>query len=116
MKEIQLKELARCIKFIEAVGCQYKIVTDDGQEFGNLETKPVRTRRPTKYPYGTLSNHIRQHLKLDVEVGNVQEVPVDEYDPAILRSGVCAILTKTWGLDTYITNKKETHIEILRTH
>ncbi len=116
MKEIQLKELARCIKFIEAVGCQYKIVTDDGQEFGNLQTKPARKRSPLKHKYGELRAHIKAHLNLEAEVGSVQEIPYTKYDPAITRSGICSLTSKHWGKDNYITNKKDGFIEVLRTH
>jgi len=118
MKEIQLKELHRMIKFIEGVGCQFKIITPDGQEFGDLEVKPSghKTRRPLEHPYGELIGFYRPQIKLDAPVGSVQEVSCGEYVPTKIQSGICSYLSREWGKDTYTTfiNPKTNLIEILR--
>lgn len=117
MKEIQLKELQRVIKFIEALGCQYKIITGDGREFGALETKPARSRGPRKHEYGELSNFYRPQLDTKAIVGSVQEISIGHYGPEDIRAGMCAFLTKEWGKGTYTTsiNSKNKTIELLRT-
>lgn len=117
MKEIQLKELQRVIKYIEAIGCQYKIITPDGEEFGKLDTKPARVRGPRKHAYGELTNFYKPQLDLKAIIGSVQEVSVGQYKPEDIRAGMCALLTREWGKETYTTsfNSKNKTIELLRT-
>lgn len=116
MKEIQLKELMRMIKFIEGTGCQYKIITPDGQEFGGLNTKPQPKRAPLERPYGELISFYKPQINLDAPVGSVQEVSFGEYVPTKIQSGICSYLSREWGKDTYTTfiNPKTSLIEILR--
>jgi hypothetical protein len=104
MEEIQTRELQRCIKFIKAIGCKYAIVTDDGARYvDGLEIAEPRTRKPRRYPYGTISNYVRSVVPLDAAVGAVIGIPTKDLDPEIVRSGVCDLLTKEWGKDTYVT-------------
>ena len=115
MKDIQLKELARCIKFIEATDCKYKIITPDGQEFGQLEVMVKMTRRPLKYPFGSVAKHYKQQLNLNLPVGDVQEIACGEYPPEMIRGGLASMLSVKWGKDTYATATKGNVVEILRT-
>ena len=117
MKEIQLKELQRVIKFIEALGCQYKIIAQDGQEFGKLDTKPARVRGPRKHAYGELTSFYRPQIDLNAQVGSVQEISIGKYKSEDIRAGVCSMLSREWGKETYTTslNAKNQTIELLRT-
>lgn len=118
MKEIQLKELHRCIKFIAGVGCRFKIITEDGQEFGDLQVvteQPKGKRGPLKYPYGALTAWFRPRLDINAEVGSVQTIECGEFDAETLRGSLCSELGKRWGNDTYTSAIVGDHIEILRT-
>ena len=117
MKEIQRKEFLRCIKFIEAVDCKFKVITDDGEEFGTLEVKETkaRTRSPLKYPYGALSGWYRPQLNYDVPMGVVQEIDAGTFEPEMVRSGVCSDLTRAWGRESYVTNIVGNTVEVMRT-
>lgn len=116
MKEIQLKELQRMINFIEAVGCQYKIITPDGEEFGKLETKPARKRRERRHEYGELIAFYKPQVDLESAIGSVQEISVGDFQAEEIRSGVCSMLSKAWGKEAYTTsiNRKTNKIEVLR--
>lgn len=116
MKDIQLRELQRVIKFIEALGCQYAIVTDDGEILSNgLEVKAPRSRAPLTFAYGEIKSFITPQVKLDAEIGSVHEIAVGKYGAERIRSGVCSILTDKWGKDTYTTSINEHTVEVLRT-
>lgn len=116
MKPIQQRELERAVKFIDALGCTYKIITPDGAEFGTLEVKPAkeRTRAPLRYPYGELARFYKPQLNLNAEVGDVQEIQVGKYLPADIRAGVSSILSKEWGPETYTTSIGDGVVEVLR--
>ena len=116
MKDIQMRELTRVLKFIEAIGCQYAVVTDDGEILSNgLEVKPPRVKAPRAFHYGEVRGFITQQIKLDAEIGTVQEIPAGKYGTERIRSGVCSLLSERWGKDTYTTNITEHTVEVLRT-
>lgn len=118
MKEIQLKELTRSIRFIEGVGCKYKIITPDGTEYGDLEVKPTRggKRASHKHPRGEVRGFYAPQIDLSAKVGTVQIVKIGDYEAEDIRSGVCSYLSTTWGKKTYTTchGKDGKTIEILR--
>ena len=118
MKDIQKRELIRSIKLIQSLGCSYRIITPDGDSFGELqivEPKVRKSRRTRKYPYGVLSEHVKKHVNLDIAIGEVQEIPCEDFDLEMLRASACAIFTWTWGTDTYTTAGRGDRIEVLRT-
>jgi hypothetical protein len=118
MKEIQTRELQRCIKFIESMGCDYAIVTPSGETHTNgleiVETKE-RKRAPLRYAYGEISKFYKPQINLDCEIGEVQEVAFGRFSAAEIRSGLCSWLSKEWGTDTYTTNITDNFVEVLRT-
>ena len=115
MKDLQRKELNRVLMFIDSIGCKYKIITDDSEEFGTLELAPIRKKKPSIYVHGEISRWYRPHVDLDVGVGIVQEVPLGKYPAETIRGGMCSWLTKEWGKETYVTSLTDTHVELMRT-
>jgi hypothetical protein len=118
MKDIQKRELIRSIKLIESLGCSFRIITPEGESFGGLkvvEPKPPRIRAERRYPYGSLTKYIKEHVDLNAGVGSVQEIFCTEFDVESLRSAACNILTSTWGKDTYVTVGYPDRFEIMRT-
>jgi hypothetical protein len=116
MKDIQLKEFQRAVKFIDALGCTYKIITPEGDEFGTLEVKATKDRKraPLRYPYGEISKFYRPQLNLQAEIGEVQEIALGKFTAEDIRKGVCSLLSKEWGIDTYTTNINDSAVEVLR--
>lgn len=108
--DLKARELTRAINFIAAVGCKYKIITPDGQEFGELQI----AKRCRTYDYGVLRQHYKPQLNMDAVIGEIQFVDCGELAPESVRSGVCAYLTDHWGPSTYVTTIKDSIVEILR--
>lgn len=116
MKEIQLKELVRIAKFLKSIDCEFKIISTDGTEFGELKTVKPAKRAKRQYKYGEVAAFYRTKIDVMSPIGSVQEVDPGEYGPTIVRSGICLELTKVWGKDSYTTsvNTRTNKIEILR--
>lgn len=117
MKDIQKRELIRSIKLIESLGCSFRIITPEGESFGELKVvePKIRIRAERRYPYGSLAKHIREHVDLNAGVGSVQEIFCAEFDVESLRSAACNILTGAWGKDTYVTVAYPDRFEVMRT-
>ena len=118
MKEIQQREFNRAIAVLEALGCEYKIITKTGEQFGGLEVvakpKKVKKRAANRYPYGALTSYAREVVNMDLAAGDVQSVPVGEFDAESVRSSICIMLTKAWGTDTYTTSVSGDHVDVMR--
>lgn len=116
MKELQQKELLKIIKFLDAIGCKYKIITTDGQEFGELSVVEKKLlKRQLKRPYGDLSSFYKPKINLEIKIGDVQEIDCGNHNPTDMRSSICSYLGKVWGKGTYATCTKNNTVEILRT-
>jgi hypothetical protein len=117
-KEIALK---RAIGLLYASGAQFKVIAEDGTEFGDLkvasieEDKPKKRTRTLKYPYGSIAAHYKPYL-LDMKVGDVAKIPYGEFDADTLHSAVAAHCSQFWGRKTYISTARHDDkiVEILR--
>ena len=118
MKEIQKRELARAIDLIKALGCTYKVITPDGEVFGDLQGVEARTRKvrsALKHPYGTITAHIKKFIDMNAPIGTVQEIPCAGFDPESVRATLCPTLTRVWGHKTYTTATHTDKVEVMRT-
>lgn len=117
MKDIQTRELQRAIKFIEAIGCDYAVVTPDGETYSSglevVEAKE-RTRAPLRYAYGEIAKFYKPQINIAAEIGEVQEIVLGKFTAEDIRGGVCSFLSREWGKDTYTTNITEHCVEVLR--
>jgi|APGre2960657444_1045066.scaffolds.fasta_scaffold95954_4 hypothetical protein len=106
--------LGKALQILGALKCEYKIITTDGQEHGNLVvvTNNNKRNKPLR-PIGTYSNYIRpfiEHLK----VGDVAVVPFGEFSGGDLQSNVGARAIHLWGTGSYKSCITGTTVEILR--
>ena len=120
MKELQEKELKRLITFLDAINCQYKIVTNDGQTFmrGNVVPEPQKyqkKKRNLSMPYGTIAAHFKPFINVKSNVGDVIEIPYANINPVILRGAICSYLVKQWGKGTYTTMLAKDGVQVMRT-
>ena len=118
MKDIQKRELMRSVKLIQSLGCSYRIISPDGDSFGDLqvvEPKAKRTRGPRKYEYGALTKYVQDKLDLNAKIGDVQEVKCGDFEMERARSSACHLLTKAWGKDSYVTVGHGDRFEVMRT-
>lgn len=117
MTEVQVIALNKAIKLLVASGCQYAIVTEQGETISNgleVAVKQHRQRAPRKYPYGELTSYYRPLINFNADIGSVQVVPCGKYSSEDIRGGVSSTLSREWGKETYITNTTDAGIEILR--
>jgi hypothetical protein len=116
MKELQEKEFRKLITFLDAIKCQYKIITDDGQTFmrGNVVPEP-RKKRNLSMPYGAIASHFKPFINVNANVGDVIEIPYANINPAVLRGAICSYLVKQWGKKTYTTMLAKEGVQIMRT-
>jgi len=117
MTEVQVIALNKAIKLLVASGCQYAVVTEQGETISNgleVVVKKERQRAPRKYPYGELTSYYKPLIKFDAEIGTVQVVPCGPYPSEDIRGGISSTLAREWGKETYITNTTDAGIEILR--
>jgi hypothetical protein len=120
MKELQEKELKKLITFLDAIKCQYKIITDDGQTFmrGNVVPEPQkyqRKKRNLSMPYGAIAAHYKPFINIKANVGDVIEIPYANINPDVLRGAICSYLVKQWGKKTYTTMLAKEGVQIMRT-
>lgn len=116
MLEIQKQQLERSVRFIASLGCSFKVITPDGEEFGELEVtqKKKITRSPLHHPYGDVSAQYKPQINLQAEIGSVQRIDYGKFGAEEIRGGVCSYLSKRWGKKTYTTLAHPTYMEILR--
>lgn len=118
MIELQKRELARAVKLIEMLGCKYKVISPDGEEFGGLTVvipKPPRPKRNLRLPYGTVAEYYKPFIDVNLNVGEVIEIPKGNFKVELLRSGICSYLTRVWGNKTYVTMMTKDTVQVMRT-
>lgn len=117
MTQTEIMALQKGIKHLEAAKCRYAIVTPDGtviKDGVEIAEPKDRKRAPRKYPYGELTSYFKPLINFQVPPGTVQIIPSGKYPPEDIRSGIASVLTKAWGKESYITNKLDDGIEVLR--
>lgn len=117
MKDIQMKTLNTVIRLLSVLPVKYKVVTEDGEEFGELEIvkhHKRESRNPHK-KWGDLTEYARSCVQ-SMEIGDVAVLPCADFDPDSLRSAACSWLSKNWGNGSYKTllSKDNSAIEVLR--
>lgn len=115
MLDIQRKQIDKLVALLDAWGCKYKIVLDDGTELGTLEVMPERKKAAPKYPRGSLTDYFLPYIS-GLRVGDVVSVPGDNYPLDVLRGSLSAWANHHWGtgaVTTYI-NRKSNTVEVLR--
>lgn len=93
---------------------KYKVIVDD-EEHGDLEVVKAAKRRPSTLPFGTMRAHI-QPFMVDLQPGDLVEIPILEYPPETVRGGACAWANEKWGRGTYTStiNKATNKVELYR--
>jgi hypothetical protein len=122
MEQVLRKLLDNSVKHLQALEGRkhitFKIITAEGEEFGNLEVKPIKQKKKksaSPYPHGELTNYVTPLLS-DVKPDQVVCIPVGKYDAERVRSTACSVGTVTWGRGTYSStvSKGTNSVEIYR--
>lgn len=117
MLDIQKKAIEQFEQVLVKAGAKYKIILDDGTQYGDLEVaeKKVIKRRSSLLPMGTISNYFKPYVQ-NLSVGEVVAVPISTFDPETLRGSLASWAVTNWGKGTTTTmvNHKTNQIEVLR--
>lgn len=111
----QMIAIERAIALLNAAKADYKIITPDGEEFGNL----IGAKRPGKKVYTRPRGTMLQHFKPFIEAmqpGECVKVPADFYDVEDVRGPISSWCSANWGVGSAITSIDRTHnvVEVLR--
>jgi len=122
MEQVLRKLLDNSVKHLQALEGRkhitFKIITAEGEEFGNLEVKPVKQKkkkRASLYPFGELTNYVAPIMSA-VKPDQVVSIPIGKYDAERIRSNACSWASANWGKATYSStvHKGKNSVEIYR--
>jgi len=97
MREIENKVLNKAIQMLNALKCDYAIVDSDGNTHGELRIQPSKAKRPLRYPYGSITKHIRPYLE-GAKVGDIIRIPIKPFDKETIAGSTASLCCKLWGI------------------
>lgn len=114
MSNIKTLAIERIVKQLENLGCQFKVITEDGDEFGALQVadKPKSTRIFNRYVNET--NY--QELLKNIGVGEAVFVPAGTAPLSGVQSVCASFMVQQFGKGTYMTvqHAERNGVEVLR--
>ena len=112
--EIVRRTIAQAIKLLDASGCKYKVIDQDGNEYGILNvSEPKKSNKTYKHPPGTMHKFYHPLIK-DMKVGDVVCIKNFDFDARDLQGAVSAWASEHWGKGAYKTCVVGPDVEILR--
>ena len=114
MPEIVKRTIAQAIKLLDASGAKYKIIDQDGNQYGLLiVTEPKKASKSYKHPPGTMHRFYYPLIK-DMKVGDVVVIKNFDFEPRALQGAITAWASEHWGRGSYKTCMVGPDVEILR--
>ena len=93
---LHAKALSNAIKLLNAIGAQYAIKDADGNTHGDLKAVSKSKRKPNKYPYGSLANHVKPYIA-SCAVNQTVTIPIGQFDIDHVYGSTSSIASKEWG-------------------
>lgn len=111
------KTIAKAVELLKASGAQFKVISPNGDEFGELEVAAEK-KKTFRFAHGELANHYKpvlEHLKVG-EVATFKNPDPTKYDIEDFRSSACSWISKEWGIGAHTSTIDRTFdtLEILR--
>lgn len=115
---IVTKTIDRAIEMLKASGAKFKVISPNGDEFGELEVaQHVEKKKTFKFKHGFLLSIYLPHVE-NLKEGEVAQIPVREegVDVEDVRGAACAWMNTHWGNGSYTTGIDRTFntVEVLR--
>ena len=114
MSNIKALAIERITRQLENLGCQFKVITEDGVEFGALEvvSESKITRIHKRYVHET--NYIE--LLKDLKAGDSAFIPAGTAPLEGLQATCAAYMLKNYGKGSYMTvqHADRNGVEVLR--
>lgn len=116
--QVITKTIAKAVELLKASGAKFKVISPNGEEFGELEVQPLKAKKTFRFGHGELANHYKpllEHLKVG-EVATFKNPDPTKYDIEDFRSSACSWISKHWGLDAHTStiDRDFDTLEILR--
>jgi hypothetical protein len=100
MLEVQRKKFDQALAVLSLLGTKFKVITPDGEEYGELEVKPVREKVTKgglpRYGHCETRNFFRDKL-VGVTAGQVKMIDCGPYDPRVISRDVSSYCCQTFG-------------------
>lgn len=114
---IVTKTIARAIDMLTASGAKFKVISPNGEEFGELEVAAEK-KKTFRFAHGELANFYKpllENLKVG-EVATFKNPDPSKYDIEDFRSSACSWISKEWGNGAHTSTIDRTFdtLEILR--
>ena len=106
MTPIESQVLNKVATVLANLGVEWAIKTSDGQVHGNLKVeppKPVKKKRDSIYPYGTLKAHLDSQGLGNIAINTHKVISTGGMDAEVVRRSICSYGSQHWGNGTYKT-------------
>lgn len=110
MSSIKLIAVERAVVLLKASGCAYKVICEDGTEYGDLSVMPIKVATTRKRVH---SFHHLYSVQLDAMKPGDTQVWENEHAES-LRSSISAAACTRWGSGNSITRVSGKQVELLR--
>ena len=112
MKDIKQTSIDRAVNILTALKCRFKVITTDGQEFGELLVQ--KPKRATRRPRGLVSDYFPVD---NMQVGDVLTFKPDNKWFKTVEDTYKALSKHMWrkfGTGSCLIEAHADHIEVLR--
>lgn len=120
MKEIEKHTLNKALVLLNALKVQYKVITAEGDEYGELEVVHRSGRKVTRRVKTGTYRDLFTELLSKTPVGGVEQFSlalvntIEGSSPELFRSALTAHASALWGVGNYTSTITDTDVEILR--
>jgi hypothetical protein len=113
--DVKTAALNRAVQLLVSLGAQYKIITADGAEYGELVA--AAPKNGARYGYGVLRDHCRSFMET-MNIGDVANVPWDGFDVDSVQASVGGYAYDKWGAGSVMSTRGtgNSTIEVMRVY
>lgn len=115
---VQQLAIERAVNMLKGAGAQFKIITADGQHYGELEAVVPAPRKRKVYtrPRGEMRDHFIKYI-MGMVPGGYAEVPAGDYSLEDVRGPLTSWACAKWGNGSVMTsiNRDKNVVEVIRT-
>jgi hypothetical protein len=117
MLEVQEKKLRQAIDILSLLGTDFKVITPDGVEYGDLE---VKAKKPTtsvkglpRYPRGEVRKFFLP-LLTGMKAGDAKVIDCKSYDARVISRDISSYSINTFGLGAVscLTERETNSVQI----
>ena len=116
--QVITKTIAKAVELLKASGAKFKVISPNGEEFGELEVQAPKGKKTFRFAHGEISciyKPVLESLAIG-EVATIKNPDANRFDIEDIRSSACSWISKNWGTDAHTSTIDRTFdtLEILR--